>query len=164
MQRVLRVLLGLTSLGIAAAAAADDGVSLERGRYLVQVGGCNDCHTPNYPETAGQVPESDWLTGVPVGYSGPWGTSYAANLRLTVQRLDEAQFIARARGPMLPPMPWFNLVAMSDTDIASLYRYIRSLGPAGELAPAAVPPGVTPTTPYFVFVPVIPGQEAAPAN
>lgn len=29
--------------------------TLERGRYLVTIGGCNDCHTPGYPEAAGQV-------------------------------------------------------------------------------------------------------------
>jgi hypothetical protein len=54
---------------------------------------------------------------------------------------------------MLPPMPWFNLVAMSDGDLQSIYRYIASLGPAGADAPAYVAPGQTPKTPYIVFVP-----------
>ena len=27
------------------------------------------------------VPLQEWLTGVPVGFQGPWGTTYAANLR-----------------------------------------------------------------------------------
>ncbi len=31
------------------------------GSYLVVVGSCNDCHTPHSPETAGQVPKSEWL-------------------------------------------------------------------------------------------------------
>jgi hypothetical protein len=39
-----------------------------------------------------------------------------------------------------------------------MYRYIRSLGPAGKPAPRAVPPGGTPTTPYINFVPVTPGS------
>ena len=66
-----------------------DRVLVERGRYLTHVAGCNDCHTPGYMQNGGpKLPEKDWLTGVPVGYQGPWGTTYAANLRLI---LDPAQ-------------------------------------------------------------------------
>ena len=43
-------------------AAADDP-AIKRGRYLVQIGGCNDCHTAGYAETAGNVPTDAWLTG-----------------------------------------------------------------------------------------------------
>jgi len=136
-----------------ASPAADEAADLARGRYLVTVGGCNDCHTSQYAERGGQVPESEWLTGVPIGFNGPWGTSYPANLRLTVNQMDEQQFMARARSQLMPPMPWFNLVAMSDDDLASIYQYIASLGPAGETMPAYVPPGDKPRTPFIVFVP-----------
>ena len=47
-----------------------------RGRYLVQIGGCNDCHTPGYAMSGGKVPEKQWLTGDAVGWNGPWGTTY----------------------------------------------------------------------------------------
>ena len=70
-----------------------------------------------------------------------------------MQQLDEAAFVARARSQMLPPMPWFNLVAMSDDDVRSIYRFIASLGPAGEPMPVAAAPGATPATPYIEFVP-----------
>ena len=142
------------SIGLALSALADDDAdSIERGRYLVVIGGCNDCHTANYAELAGEVPEDEWLTGVPVGFNGPWGTSYPSNLRLVASRLSESQFIARARSQMLPPMPWFSLVAMSDADVQSIYRFIASLGPTGIDVPAYVAPGETPKTPYIVFVP-----------
>jgi len=59
--------------------------SLDRGRYLVKIAGCNDCHTAGYAETAGKVPEKQWLTGDQLGWRGPWGTTYAANLRLYMQ-------------------------------------------------------------------------------
>ncbi|MFZ5557183.1 MAG: c-type cytochrome [Pseudomonadota bacterium] len=137
-------------------AAADDGAAarmVERGRYLVQIGACNDCHTPNYLETAGQVPERDWLTGLSVGFQGPWGTTYPPNLRLKLRELTEAQWLERARTAMRPPMPWFNLRDMSDDDLRALYRYVRSLPPAGEPAPAFVPPGQPVSTPFYVFVP-----------
>ena len=42
-----------------------DSKSLDRGRYLVKIAGCNDCHTPGYAEIAGKVPEDQWLTGDP---------------------------------------------------------------------------------------------------
>lgn len=127
--------------------------SIDRGRYLVIVGDCNGCHTPGYAETAGRIAPEKWLTGSPVGFQGPWGTSYPANLRLVAQQLSEAQWIARAKRPMRPPMPWYSLRDMSDADVAAVYRFIRSLGPAGETAPGAVAVGERVSTPVFDFVP-----------
>ncbi|MEP7245986.1 MAG: cytochrome C [Gammaproteobacteria bacterium] len=135
------------------ATAAPTGVSIERGRYVVSISGCNDCHTGGYGETAGRIPESDRLTGLPVGFKGPWGTSYPANLRLTVQTLNESQWLTFARAERLPPMPWFSLRDMSDDDLRSMYRYIRALGPKGTRMPAAVGPGVDARTPFILFVP-----------
>lgn len=126
---------------------------LDRGRYLFQVGGCHDCHTPNYPERAGNVPRDRWLTGNTVGFQGPWGTSYPVNLRLYAQQMSEAQWLARVRQPMRPPMPWFNLRDMTDGDLIAMYRFLQALGPSGEPAPAAAGPGVPVATPYFEFVP-----------
>lgn len=135
-----------------AAGAADKQV-LDRGRYLVGASGCNDCHTPGYPEAAGKIPPSQWLTGNPVGFHGPWGTSYPVNLRLYAQQVTEAQWLARVRQPMRPPMPWFNLRDMKDVDLVAMYRFIRALGPAGEPAPMAAAPGQAVVTPYIEFVP-----------
>ena len=134
-------------------AAATPQTPVERGRYLARTAGCNDCHTPHYPEKAGDVPEREWLTGVPVGFQGPWGTSYPANLRLVLNDMTEAQWLARARQPMRPPMPWFALRDMSDDDLRAIYAYVRTLGPAGVPAPAAAAPGARVDTPYIVFVP-----------
>ena len=127
--------------------------SVERGKYLVQVSGCNDCHTPGYMQMEGKVPESAWLTGSPVGFQGPWGTTYPVNLRRYMEDKSEAQWIAKARQPTRPPMPWFNLRQMSDKDLKAIYHYVRALGTAGEPAPAAVAPGQPVETPYVEFVP-----------
>jgi mono/diheme cytochrome c family protein len=127
--------------------------AIERGRYLVIVGDCNGCHTPGYPETGGKIPQEKWLTGSNVGFRGAWGTSYPANLRLAAQQLTEAQWIARVKQPMRPPMPWYSLRDMSDADVAAVYRFVRSLGPAGDPAPHAAAPGERVSTPYFDFVP-----------
>ena len=107
---------------------------------------------------AGDVPRSEWLTGWAVGFRGPWGTTYARNLRLTVQRMSEDEWVRLlGRSEMAPPMPWFNLHRMSERDRRAIYRFIESLGAPGDSVPANVPPGEEPTTPYIPFTPREPG-------
>ena len=142
------LLAGWTSL--AWAGNADD---IRHGRYLIQTSGCNDCHTPGYMQKDGQVPETDWLTGDAMGWQGPWGTTYPANLRLLFSRMDEKAWLVRARQPMRPPMPSPSLRAMSDDDLKAIYRYVKSLGPKGPMAPAYVPPGGKVATPYLDLTP-----------
>jgi len=83
-----------------AAPAAPTVSPVERGRVLVQVGGCNDCHSP---KKNGQIIEELRLSGHPssvkittpdkvtgpwvigtndmlTAWSGPWGLSFAANI------------------------------------------------------------------------------------
>lgn len=127
--------------------------TVSAGRYLIRIGGCNDCHTPGYMESQ-DIPESQWLVGSPVGFRGPWGTSYPKNLRLTVQTVTEDGWVQMLHTrTSLPPMPWPSVHAMSEADVRAVYRYIRSLGPAGEAAPLAVLPDQEPTTPYIDFAP-----------
>ncbi|MFP5504820.1 MAG: c-type cytochrome [Gammaproteobacteria bacterium] len=142
------LLAGATNL--AAAAQADD---IRHGRYLIQTTCCNDCHTPGYMQKDGHVPESEWLTGDALGWQGPWGTTYPANLRLLVHSLTEAQWLARARQPMRPPMPSPSLRAMTDADLKAIYRYVKSLPLRGPAAPAYVPPGGKVATPYLDLTP-----------
>ena len=127
---------------------------VEAGRYYIVVAGCNDCHTPGWLENPGSTPEAQWLTGLPVGFRGPWGTSYPRNLRLSVQEMDEATWLHTLRTRhTLPPMPWHAVNHLSERDARAVYRFIRSLGPAGQPTPEPVPPGQEPATPYFDFVP-----------
>ncbi|MDY0012979.1 MAG: cytochrome C [Rhodocyclaceae bacterium] len=154
--QLLLLVAGLAAAFHGPAHAEDPQVA--RGRYLTQVAGCNDCHTPGYAEQGGQVPESRWLTGSDVGFSGPWGVSYPANLRLVAQKLSLEEWRVQARAPRLPPMPWFALRDMSDGDVDALYRYLRGLGPAGVAAPAPVPPGQPVATAHIVFVPQAPAR------
>jgi len=163
MKTIAVIALCALPLTLATQALAQKSASpgdVDRGRYLVRIGGCNDCHTAAYPEKAGAIPEAEWLTGVPVGFQGPWGTTYPANLRLAMNAMTEAQWMANARKPMKPPMPWFALRDMTDADVRAIYRYVKSLGPAGKAAPTYVPPGGNVTTPFIVFVPQAP--PAAP--
>lgn len=136
------------------AAAADQAQQqIDRGRYLIKTAGCNDCHTPAYPEKSGLIPEQEWLTGNNTGFSGPWGVTYPVNLRNYVKNMSESQWMARVRKPMRPPMPWFALRDMSDMDLQAIYAYLRAAGPKGDDAPAYLPPGQEVQTPYIEFFP-----------
>jgi mono/diheme cytochrome c family protein len=129
-----------------------DQASIERGRYLVKIAGCNDCHTPGYPEAGGNVPENQWLVGDRLGWRGEWGTTYPSNLRLYMQEMTEEQWIKVANTTQFrPPMPWFILRDMTDRDLSAIYHFVRHLGPAGEPAPAYLPPGEEPKGPYVQF-------------
>lgn len=131
---------------------ADDPV--EAGRYLVIISGCNDCHTNGYLMNEGRVPEDNWLAGSPVGWQGPWGTTYPTNLRLRVQEWSEEQWVQNlAKRKALPPMPWMNINQMHERDMRAIYTYINSLGPKGEHMPLAVAPGAVPATPYLSLFP-----------
>ncbi len=85
-------------------APAASGVSADRGKYIVSIAGCHDCHTPlkmgpNGPEpdmsrALSGHPESEKIDKSPTlpepwmgvmsrtgtAWSGPWGISYTANL------------------------------------------------------------------------------------
>ena len=102
---VSAMLLVTTVFGCGRKALSED--SVERGKYLVTLGGCNDCHTPKMPGPGG-APEPDakrLLSGHPqnaphpawtpedagrnvlvttndtgTAFGGPWGVSFAANL------------------------------------------------------------------------------------
>jgi len=150
-----RAVAGVTLLTCSALASAGpparDSVAL--GRHLVQIAGCNDCHSPGYLQAAGKTPETTWLTGDALGWRGPWGTTYAINLRLFFASKTEAQWLAHARTmEPRPPMPWFNLRAMSDRELRAIYHYVKAApGPAGAPAPAALPPGQVASGPVVQF-------------
>lgn len=163
-QNVIRTLLLVNfALPVAATAAPSEtprqkssmiktDAQIQRGKYLVKIAGCNDCHTPGYAMAGGKVPESQWLTGDKLGWRGPWGTTYAPNLRLYMRDLSEAKWVQVAKTvETRPPMPWFILHDMTEQDLRAIYKYVNALGPAGEPAPLYLPPGKEPHTPYVLF-------------
>jgi mono/diheme cytochrome c family protein len=144
--------LAVALLVAASLPAFAEDAQVKRGRYIVAIAGCNDCHTPNFAPSNGKVPEAQWLTGDALGWRGAWGTTYATNLRLSMQALTEDQWVAKAKNlTARPPMPWFNVRRMSESDLRAIYRYVRHLGPAGKPAPDYVPPARMPQGPYVQF-------------
>ncbi len=140
------------SAGAALESSELDPAKVERGRYVISTSGCNDCHTSGFAQSAGNVPESNWLSGDSLGWRGPWGTTYPANLRRLIASLSEDQWVIFARNlQSRPPMPWFNLRYMSEDDLRAIHHYVRYLGPTDDPVPEYVPPEREPPPPYVVF-------------
>lgn len=159
-EKIVFAIFGITLTAISslvAAKAKNDAV--ERGRYLVKIAGCNDCHTSGYTAAAGKIPEEKWLTGDNFGWRGDWGTTYATNLRLNMQGLTESQWLAYAKTVKTrPPMPWFMLNEMKDDDLKAIYQFVHYLGPAGNPSGSFVPPDQEPKPPFASFPPAPPKQ------
>lgn len=100
-------ILSLLLLGGGCSKPEKEQSQVERGKYLVMAGGCNDCHTPKIYTAAGPVfdttrllaghPPEAQVPAVPSGalspdgwvamtnahftaWAGPWGVSFAYNL------------------------------------------------------------------------------------
>ncbi len=88
---------------------------------------------------------------------GPWGISFAANLTpdetgigsWTEEQFKKALKEGKYKGMdnsrmLLPPMPWFNFVNLSDEDAHAMFAYLKSLKPVKNQVPdpvlAAMPP------------------------
>jgi mono/diheme cytochrome c family protein len=93
-----------SQFSVKTSAATAPAGRVERGKYLVTVVGCGDCHTPmkmgakgpepdlarflsGHPEQIGKLPaaspQGPWLwagAATNTAFAGPWGVSYAANL------------------------------------------------------------------------------------
>ena len=133
-------------------AGMTDAQLIAQGEYLARIAGCNDCHTPGYAESGGKVPKDVWLVGSPLGWNGPWGTTYPANLRLKAADMDDAKWLEyTANLHTRPPMPDFAVRDMKEEDRLALFRFIKSLGPGGQSAPAYLPPGQQPPLPVVEF-------------
>jgi mono/diheme cytochrome c family protein len=156
MKRMLRVIAAtafLACLGFMTAAQAASQKSISHGEFLVGYGGCNDCHTPGWAMNGGHAPKDMLLTGGGMNFQGPWGTTYAPNLRLHFQHMTLKEWLEHARTMKArPAMPYWTFRYLSDKDLADMYAYIRSLGPGGQPAHEYVPPGQEAPPPYLKLV------------
>lgn len=149
---LLLLALCATSLPALAQQPAADAAALKRGREVLFTSGCHDCHTPGFAMAGGKAPESAWLIGDKLGWNGPWGTSYATNLRLRLNDMSLVEWRAFAKAMKArPPMPYWALNQMAESDVDAIWLVVKSLGKAGEAAPAALPPGVEPQGPAVRF-------------
>ncbi|MDE2227989.1 MAG: methyltransferase domain-containing protein [Alphaproteobacteria bacterium] len=117
--------------------AADRQVA--RGKYLVTLGGCNDCHTPG--SFFGKPDMKRTLGGSDVGFAIPgMGVFVGANLTpdketglgtWTKQQIVTALTTGkRPDGRMLAPvMPWEEFAHLTRADALAIAAYLKSLPP-----------------------------------
>lgn len=146
---LITVTLALLSTSLPANAEKSNQTPESRGKYLIEIGGCNDCHTPGYAVNGGAVAEDKWLIGDSLGFRGPWGTTYASNLRKYFSQLTEDEWVTKAKFlKTRPNMPWWIVNAMTEDDSRAVYKYVRSLELVVNDVPAYVPPSEVPITSY----------------
>ena len=146
---------------VATAAAADP--QTERGKYLVSLGGCNDCHTPGY--FLGKPDFSRALGGSEVGFELPGlGVFHGPNLtpdketglgNWTAEEIVAA--IKKGQRPdgreLAPIMPWRGLSVLTQEDALAIAAYLKSLPPVKNKVPGPFGPNEAPTSFVMKIVP-----------
>jgi mono/diheme cytochrome c family protein len=128
-----------------------DGAQIARGKYLVTVAGCNDCHTPGH--FFGKPDSTRELAGSDVGFEVP-GVGIVAGPNLTPDNETglgrwTAQQIAtairsgvRPDGRVLSPvMPWPALSKLTQADTDAMVAYLQQLPPVKNKVPGPLRPG-----------------------
>ena len=170
MQKTRRLLRALFSIIVMAAACLDKAAAdpqIERGKYLVSLGGCNDCHTPGV--FLGKPDFARALAGSEVGFEMPrLGVFHGPNLTpdretglgtWTAEQIVTA--IRKGQRPdgreLAPIMPWRGFSVLTDEDALAIATYLKSLPPVKNKVPGPFGPSETPTS--FVMKVVPPGAK-----
>ena len=135
------VAVGTTNLS----SAASEAELIARGKYLVTIGNCTDCHTDGF--LLGQPSEERYLAGAQNGWFIPGlGVMYPPNLtpdpetglgkwskRDIVRALKEG---VRPDGSAInPPMPIVNTRMLTDEDAYAIASFLKSMKPVRHKTP-----------------------------
>ncbi|MER9305124.1 cytochrome c [Mesorhizobium sp. M0293] len=152
----------VAAIGSSPAGAADREL-VERGKYLVTIGNCTDCHTPGH--FLGKPDMTRHLGGSEVGFEIPGlGVFYGPNLTSDeatgLGRWSERDIVTAIRtgkrpdGRTLAPiMPWAAFAELTDSDAKAIAAYLKSLPPASNKVPGPFAPGEAPTSFVMKIVP-----------
>jgi mono/diheme cytochrome c family protein len=169
--RKLNLALGASVLAIALGSWTHNATAetqVQRGKYLVTIIGCTDCHTPG--SFLGNPDMARFLGGSDVGFSIPGlGVFVGRNLtpdpetglgKWTTQQMVTAFTTGvRPDGRILAPiMPYEDFKALTKADALAIAAYLRTLKPVKHAVPGPFGPSETPTT--FVEV-IVPGNVYA---
>jgi mono/diheme cytochrome c family protein len=144
---------------------------VERGKYLVNVAGCNDCHTPGF--FFGKPDMTRYLGGSDVGFEipglgvfngrnitpdketgiGAWTDEQVATAITTGKRPDGRQ--------LAPIMNYAAFTYLTKEDVAAVVAYLRSIPAVNNKVPGPFKPGEKVS--IFTFRIEPPGQTAADA-
>lgn len=133
---------------------------VERGKYLVQIMLCADCHSPQLAEGGPDLARA--LSGG-LGFEMPGlGIFWAPNLTPAETGLaawTEADIVAAIRAgvrpdgrELAPIMPSAFFASLTDEDAAAIARYLQSIPPIENKVPDPVGPGGKAEAPYMTMV------------
>jgi mono/diheme cytochrome c family protein len=130
--------------------AKADEAQVARGKYLVTLGGCSDCHTPG--TFLGKPDRDRYLGGSDVGFAIPGlgvfpGRNLTPDKQTGLGNWTDEQIIkafttgVRPDGRMLAPiMPYMALSQLTPADAQAIVAYLRSLKPVTNAVPGPFGP------------------------
>ena len=145
---------------------------IARGRYLVQIASCMDCHTPGY--FFGKPDMARFLGGSEVGFEVPGqGVFHGRNLTPDKETgigdwseddiVNALQTGFRPDGRQLAPiMPWRAFAYLTREDAYAIAAFLKSLPPIRNQVPGPFGPNEKPAS--FVMKVVAPESQTATAQ
>jgi mono/diheme cytochrome c family protein len=147
--------------------APADRDRIYRGEYLVELLGCGVCHTDG--ALAGEPNMQLAMAGSSTGiaWANPLGDRYPGvvfppnltpDIETSIGGWSDQQIMRAIRAGIgrhgnrrIATMPWQGYSKLTDDDIESIVRYLRSLDPVHHEVPAEVPPGKRTRHPFVYF-------------
>ncbi|WP_430691524.1 c-type cytochrome [Mesorhizobium vachelliae] len=163
--------LAASAVGVTTIKAGADDTQVAHGKYLVNLGGCNDCHTPGY--FLGKPDMARFLGGSDLGFEIPGqgvfvGSNLTPDKETGIGTWTQAQIVTaiqtgeRPDGRILAPvMPWHAFAKLTKDDAKAIAAYLQSLEPVKNSVPGPFAPGEKTSTFMFRILP--PGQVAKTA-
>jgi mono/diheme cytochrome c family protein len=153
----------IAALFLLAHPAAADPAKIARGKYLVTIASCGDCHTPG--SFFGKPDMNRYLGGSDVGFGipglgvfvgpnltpdketglGAWSTSQIVRALTTGMRPDGRQ--------LAPIMPWRAYAKMTAPDALAIAAFLQSLPAVRHAVAGPFGPGQPVTVPVMAVIP-----------
>ena len=131
----------VAACGISPPAEADDA-QIARGRYLVGIAGCSDCHTPG--GMMGAADMKRYLGGSDVGFSIPGegvyvGENLTPDKETGLGAWTSDQIVTAIRNGKRPDgsvlsgvMPYASFSRLTDEDAAAIAAFLKSIPPVNN--------------------------------
>jgi mono/diheme cytochrome c family protein len=161
--KIRAITAALAALCAPLVAQAADPAAVARGKYLVTIASCHDCHTPGY--FLGKPDMARYLGGSDVGFELPGmgvfvGPNLTPDKETGLGNWTDAQVVAaiqagaRPDGRMLAPiMPYHAFANLTAQDVHAIVAFLRSIPPVQNKVEGPFGPAQAPTVFVMKVVP-----------